>query len=118
MPIEMRKEPAGWYLVRVSGTLVKQDYNAFEPLFRQMTGSQDKLRMLVDMTALQGWEPAAFWEEIKFDIKHLERVERLAVVGSKHWQHAMASFADVFVRAQVRYFESGQEQAAETWLQT
>jgi hypothetical protein len=45
-------------------------------------------------------------------------VERLAVVGSKYWQHAMASFADIFVRAQVHYFESGQETAAETWLQT
>lgn len=117
MPIEMKKESAGWYFVRVSGTLVKQDYNQFEPLFRQMTGSDDKLRMLVDMTALKGWEPAALWEEIKFDVKHLERVERLAVVGSKHWQHAMASFADIFTHAQVRYFEAGQEPVAESWLQ-
>ena len=116
MPIEMRKEPAGWYFVRVAGTLVKQDYNQFEPEFRQMTGSDDKLRLLVDMTALNGWEPAAFVEEVKFDLQHFKRVERLAVVGSKHWQHAMTTFADIFTSAEIQYFEPTQEQLARLWL--
>lgn len=116
MPIEMKKEPAGWFFVRVSGTLVKQDYNKFEPEFRQATGADNKLRLLVDMRTLEGWEPAALWEEIKFDVQHFKRMQRLAVLGSKHWQHVMTSFADIFTGAEIQYFEPNQEELARIWL--
>lgn len=116
MPIEMKQEPAGWFFVRVSGTLVKQDYTQFEPDFRRLTGTASHLRLLVDMTALNGWEPAAFVEEVKFDLHHFKRVERLAVVGSKHWQHAITAFADIFSTAQIQYFEPTQEHLARLWL--
>lgn len=115
MPIEMKQEE-GWTYVRVAGTLVKQDYTQFEPEFRRVTGGHDHLKLLLDMTELKGWEPAAFWEEIKFDMQHMGRVKRLAVLGSKHWQHAMTSFADAFVSAEIKYFEAGEEQAAKAWL--
>ena len=115
MPIEMKQEE-GWMYVRVAGTLVKQDYTQFEPEFRRATGTKENLRLMVDMTDLKGWEPAAFWEEIKFDMQHMGRVKRLAVLGSKHWQHAMTSFADIFVGAQIKYFEASEAAAARTWM--
>lgn len=115
MPIEMKQEE-GWIYVRVAGTLVKQDYTQFEPEFQRLTSGDDHMRLMVDMTELKGWEPAAFWEEIKFDVQHMGRVKRLAVLGSKHWQHAMTSFADVFVSAEIKYFEAGELQAASAWL--
>lgn len=118
MPIDISTEANGIMVVRASGTLVKQDYAGFVPAFRQAAaGRSGKLRVLFDATHLKGWDPQAIWEEVKFDIKHLSEMERLAIVGNREWQHLMARIGNVFPHVQARYFEESQSAEAQTWLQ-
>jgi len=82
MPIHINELTGGNVLaVHVSGILSRADYERFVPKFEQSVQQHGKLRVLFDMTGFHGWEAAAIWEELKFDVKHFADIERCAMVG-------------------------------------
>lgn len=117
MPIETKLEGKKLVVVRATGTLVEDDYKGFVPRFKAAAGPDGQLRVLFDMRGLQGWTPAAFWEEIKFDSGQLGKVDRLAVIGSSAWQHALSTAANLFADPETKYFEEHQEAEARAWLE-
>ncbi len=117
MPIECKEENGGKVLVlRITGKLIKEDYEQFVPEFERLLRQHGKLRVLFDMTDLHGWDGAALWEDIKFDIRHFADIERLAMVGDKKWQHVMATFFKPFTKAVSRYFDQADTAEARKWL--
>jgi SpoIIAA-like len=117
MSIKLKEENGGKVLVvHVSGKLVKEDYEHFVPDFERLARQHGKVSVLFDMADLHGWEAAAMWEDTKFAIKHFADIERLAMVGEKKWQHAMATFCKPFTKATVRYFDHADNAAAMEWL--
>jgi hypothetical protein len=117
MPIQLNEEDGGKILVvHVSGTLAAADYEDFVPAFERLFQQHGKLRVLFDMTDLQGWDAGAMWEDIKFDVKHFADIDRLAMVGEKKWQHEMAMFFKPFTKATMRYFDRTDTAEARKWL--
>ena len=117
MPIQLNEENGGKILaVRVSGKLVKADYEYCVPEFERLLRQHGKLRVLFDLTGFHGWEAGALWDEIKFDIKHFADIERIAVVGDKKWQHGMATFFKPFTKATTQYFDHANATEARKWL--
>lgn len=102
--------------VSVSGKLTKEDYEQFVPVIERRIAEHGKLRLLVRMHDFRGWEAAALWDDVRFDARHFNDIERLAIVGEKAWEHGMALFCKPFTTAQVRYFEREQESEARAWL--
>jgi hypothetical protein len=41
------------------------------------------------------------WEDIKFDVKHFNDIERLAITGENKWEKGMAAFCKPFTTAKV-----------------
>jgi hypothetical protein len=117
MSIQLNEENGGKMLsIRVSGKLEKADYEHFVPEFDRLVRQHGKLRVLFHMSAFQGWEASAAWEDFKVGMKHFGDIERLAMVGEKEWQHGMATFCKPFTKATVRYFYDGDAAEARKWL--
>jgi hypothetical protein len=117
MPIHINEHDGRNFLtVHVSGILSQADYERFVPKFEQFVQQHGKLRVLFDLTDFHGWEAAAIWEELKFDVKHLADIERLAVVGDMNWQMVMTWFSKPFMKATIHYFNHGHAAAAQQWL--
>ena len=117
MPIHINEPDSGNFLdVHVSGILSKADYEQFVPEFERLVREHGKLRVRFDLTGFHGWEAAAMWEEIKFDVKHLAGIKRLAMVGDLQWQHVMAIFCQPFTKAKVQYFDHTDVVGARKWL--
>jgi hypothetical protein len=77
-----------------------------------------KIRLLIDASALQGWENvAAFEEHAAFVRDHQQKVERIAVIAPHEWQHWLIGAVRIFVHPDVRAFDAGHEDAALRWLQ-
>jgi hypothetical protein len=72
--------------------------------------------MLFEMTDFHGWEAAALWDDMKFDLKHLSDIERLAVLGDKQWEKGMSVFCRPFTAAKIRHFDRAAIEEARTWL--
>jgi len=103
--------------VQVSGKLVAEDYEQFVPRFEQLLKQHGMLRMLVEMSDFHGWEGKALWDDIKFDVKHFNDIDRVAMVGESKWQQWMATFCKPFTTAKVRYFDKADTTQALAWLQ-
>jgi hypothetical protein len=102
--------------VRVTGTLTKDDYEHFLPEIERLIREHGKLRILFDMHDFHGWSAGALWDDIKFDLKHFRDIDRLALIGERKWEAAMASFCRPFTSATIRYFDRAQSEDARKWL--
>ena len=58
----------------------------------------------------------SLWEEVKFDVKHFNDIERVAIVGETTWEKWMAMFCKPFTTAKIRYFPVEQAAEARTWI--
>jgi hypothetical protein len=54
---------------------------------------------------------------MKFDFRHGQDIERLAIVGEKKWQKGMAAFCKPFTSATVKYFDQSKMTAARKWIE-
>jgi len=72
--------------LEVSGKFVASDFQTLESTFQGLVERYGKIRVLFIMRDFHGWEPVAFWDEVKFDLKHFSDIERLAMVGDKQWE--------------------------------
>lgn len=117
MSIKLEEEEGGKLLiVHVSDKLLKADYDHFVPEFERLVRLHGKTKVLFDMTGFHGWEAAALWEDVKFDVKHFSDIERLAMIGESKWQHGMATFCKPFTRASIKYFDHADAAEARQWL--
>ncbi len=103
--------------VHLTGKLVKEDYSHFVPAVESRLKSNGKIRMLVEMHDFHGWTGSALWEDVKFDVKHFNDIERIAMVGESKWQHGMAVFCKPFTSAKLQYFDHAHMDAARRWLE-
>ena len=106
MAVTLNEKNGGKVLeVQVSGKLTHDDYNRFVPAFERLVKQHGKIRVLFEMADFHGWQAAALWDDIKFDLKHFSHIERLAMVGDKKWEQGMAAFCRPFTTAKVQYFD-------------
>jgi hypothetical protein len=103
--------------IKISGKLVKEDYERFMPELDRLIDQFRKIRLLVEMRDFHGWSAGALWEDIKLDWKHYSDIERVALVGDKRWQKGMSIFCKPFTTARIRYFELSDLANAREWIE-
>jgi len=117
MPIQFKEENSGKVLlVHAIDKLTKADYEFFLTEIDRLVQLYGALHVLIDVTALQGWEIDALWEDIKFDVAHFADIERLAIVGDNQWQKVLTLFAKPFTKATIHYFNQSDTTEARRWL--
>lgn len=118
MTVSLREETGGKYLiVELSGKLVAADYQHFGGEIDRLIQQHGKIRVMVVMHDFHGWSAGALWEDIKFDFKHFNHLERLALVGETKWEQGMAAFCKPFTIAKIRYFDHTKLDEAKAWIE-
>jgi hypothetical protein len=102
--------------VVLHGKLGREDYERIVPETETMIRQFGKIRILVIMHDFHGWDARALWEDVKWNARHFNQIERLAIVGEKTWHKWMAAFCKPFTTAQVRYFAPEKIDEARFWL--
>ena len=103
--------------IQLTGKLEKADYEAFVPEIEGMIEKYGKIRMLVIFEDFHGWSAGALWKDIKFDAKHFNDLERVALVGDDKWEKGMAIFCEPFTTAEVQFFPSERIKEARVWIE-
>lgn len=101
--------------VKLTGKLDEEDYKVFGPELESMIRENGKLKMLVSFEDFHGWTAGGLWEDIKFDVKHFNDIERLAIVGDSKWEKGMAVFCKPFTTASVKFFPPERLDDARSW---
>jgi hypothetical protein len=116
MAVDMSVTEHGLVELRVTGKLSGDDYRYLVPRLEQLVHDHGRLRLLVELHDFHGWDLGGVWEELKFDARHSNPIERLAVVGQRPVSENMAAFPHPFSTSSVRYFDQGFSDVARDWL--
>ena len=102
--------------VDLHGKLSRSDYEWFVPETERLILKHGKIRILVTMHDFEGWDATALWEDIKWNARHFNQIERLAIIGERTWHKWMTGVCRPFTTAEVRYFTLCQLDAARSWI--
>jgi hypothetical protein len=73
--------------------------------------------VLIRAKSFPGWKDfGGLLAHLKFLKKHLQRIEKVAVIADGTMANIMPNIANHFVRAQVQHFDPTREDAAWAWL--
>ncbi|WP_152051010.1 SpoIIAA family protein [Tautonia marina] len=102
---------------RLSGKLHDEDYRSFVPTIETaLAAAGGKVSLLAQFEDFHGWDLHAAWDDLSLGVKHYSDFERIALVGDKKWQEWMTRFCKPFTRANVKYFDASEVEAAWAWL--
>ncbi len=103
-------------LLKAVGKLTHEDYEKINPMIdNALVGVTDaKIKALIDITQLEGWELRAVWDDFKLGLKHGSEFEQIAIYGNEKWQEYISKIASWFISGEVKFFEN--EEDAITWL--
>jgi SpoIIAA-like len=119
MAIQMSEKSGGRVLeLQASGKLTHKDYSYIVPEFERRAKQQAKLRLLFEMVDFHGWDAGGAWDDLKFGLKLSSHVERIAMVGDKKWEKALAALWRPFTKAEVRYFDKARAAEAHAWIES
>lgn len=118
MPVELQTKQGGKVIhVHASQKLERDDYEQLSPYVEGQIQHHGKIRVLLVLHDFHGWKAGALWEDIKFDVKHFNDIERLAIVGENKWQEGMSKFCQPFTTAEIRFFPPEKEAEARAWVE-
>lgn len=101
----------------LSGKLHDEDYRHFVPTVDNAIQQHGKVRLLAHFVDFHGWDLHALWDDIKFSATHLNKLDRVALVGDQKWEEWMAKVCKPFTKAQVEYFDASHLDEAWKWLE-
>lgn len=116
MPLAIRTLGARGLEFEIRGKLEERDYDRVLPMLEGRIDDFGSVDVLVRVAEFEGWTPSAFWEDLKFDVKHFNDVRRLALVGEEPQAKWMALLSRPFTGADVRHFPETELEAARAWI--
>ncbi len=117
LSIGMEQSGSEFYMTFAAvGKLTHEDYEVITPVIDSaLEGVKDpKIKALVDIRELEGWEARAAWDDFKLGLKHGREFETVAVVGSQRWLDAAAKVGSWFMSGEIQSFDNVDDALA--WL--
>jgi hypothetical protein len=117
MPATIQREENNTYVLRLSGTVHRSEFEKVQFRTGADIDAGAKPRILAILEHFQGWERGADWGDLEFLFSHSNEIEKIAIVGESQWEKEALAFAGAgFRRAPVKFFPAGQLGAAREWL--
>jgi len=100
----------------VEGRILHDDYVTMIPLLEQAIKEHGSLRCVIDIKSIKGYEPRAMFDDLKFDLTHIRKIERCAILCDKGWLVWVMKFSGLIMPfTKIKCFEPGQHDQARTW---
>ena len=117
MPIAMHHEGDNTYRLDISGVLSRAEFRQCEAELTSELDRGGSAKLLCVLTAFEGWERHADWNDLAFYVNYGDAIERIAIVGDRRWQDLTMMFASADLRrAPVEFFPEHEVARARAWL--
>jgi hypothetical protein len=102
--------------ITVDGRITRQEFDAVAARLEAQIRRHGRVRVLEQVKSFGGMDPATFWADVKFGLRHLNDFSRCAVVSDKRWISALATGVGKLVACEIRHFAPDEIAAARAWL--
>jgi hypothetical protein len=103
---------------KLSGKITDREFKAFAAEVEKTVTDKGKVKLLLITDYPQEFSLKAIWDELVFWTKHIEEIERLAIVGQKEWEKWLGLLEHTFISTEVRYYNKSRLKEAWTWLKS
>jgi hypothetical protein len=101
--------------VQVADKVTAQDLKLFEEYFNHKKEVHDKVNLLMVVNEI-GYTPQGLFEDIKFDTRHWNDFNKIAVVSDKKWLELSTKVANALPSVEVEHFNLDEKDQAKSWL--
>lgn len=115
--LSYEKKPKSDYAeIVVDGKISDEEMNAAIDKMKADLDSGGKLKLLEDIRAFEGMEPAAFFKDPRFGLSMMKGVSHVALVTDAQWLRVVAETFKLVSPTQIRVFERAKIDEARSWL--
>jgi hypothetical protein len=104
----MERSGSDFYLtLKPIGKLTHEDYEIISPMLDSAVEGvkHPKIKVLIDASETEGWEPRAAWDDFKLGIKHGRQFDKIAIVGNDTWPEMVARLGGWFIAGETKFFD-------------
>lgn len=101
--------------VKLVGKPDRADYESLIPELEEKIRRFGKINLYWEME-FDGWQPSGAWQDLKFDLRHVNDFNKVALVGDRKWEEWLARVIRPFTSAEVRYYDLARRQEALEWI--
>ncbi|BDZ68220.1 STAS/SEC14 domain-containing protein [Methanobacterium ferruginis] len=101
---------------RLIGDVSKSDYDVMVPVVQSVIDKEGSASLLIDLEEFK-WEKVEAWgADLNFGRTYHERIDKIAIVGDKHWEELLTVFSKAYAH-EAKYFHTSERNSAWEWLQ-
>lgn len=94
----------------------EDDLNRMDRLIHERLAVGSNPGLVPDLSWFEGYEtPSAMLEDFRIDKAHSNDFRRVAVIEERRWMEWGTKLVDLFTRAEMRWFDAGELDAAVAW---
>ena len=102
--------------IALDGRVSTEEFEALAARLEAFIARHGRVRVLEIIQDFEGMDAGAFWQDVKFSLRHLHDFSRLAIVSTPDVHHLWSSLVAPFMRCKVEHFAPDQTEAARDWL--
>lgn len=102
--------------VKVTGNLSKEDYETLNPRIEDKINRHGKINMLFELEDVDMAGIGSMWEELKFNAKHSDDINKIAIVGDQTSENILANLKKPMTSAETKFFKKKDRDAAIQWI--
>jgi hypothetical protein len=115
--IKITQDPESQVLMTVAiARLTEEDWHSLLTALEKQIEQGESLKWYFEMEDFGGESHKIRWQEVSFTRSHPQGLERIAIVGNKEWHGWMQDLMEDFHSAEIRFFETQDQQLAHQWI--
>lgn len=111
-----KKPGADFAEIVVDGKISDEEMNTVMNAMKADLDGGARLKLLEDIRAFEGMEPAAFFKDPRFGIAMAKGISHVALVTDAQWLKVVAETFSFVSPAKIKVFERAKIDEAKTWL--
>jgi len=100
----------------LSDTLTEEDHALFVSTLRNELEEHTTTRVFLEIDDVDDWEPEQKWEELALDIRYVQNLDKVAVVGDDVWEPLMDKIELLFPMSQIQAYDDEDREEALDWI--
>ena len=102
--------------IEVEGRISREEFDHVAARLEAFIASHGKVRLLEVIRDFEGIDARAFWDDLKFSLRHLNDFSRCAIVTRAKWIRAWSNVVGSIYHCELAHFEPHQIDEARAWL--
>ena len=102
---------------KIIGGITKRQQKQICKVLESQIAESGKIRLYLLIESCRTLDAESFFYDLNFAFIYADKIERMAIVGSRLWEETCAALFGLFARIRTKFFDRSEATKAWEWLQ-